>query len=144
MSDLFTIIADHLAGLVTAAASVTAATSAVQAEDMVLGAVPIVLVAPTGERWEPPREAAFQVTVSGRIAFSCIVALTFPGGAAEWSAVRDQLRQSLLGWTPDWPEAAKPIEASGARLLAFSAEDGGRWLHAFDFNLPVQATYGIQ
>lgn len=144
MSDLFQAIADHLRPLCPAAADVSPATSAVQAEDQALGSIPVVLVIPAGERWTPPREAGLHVTVQGRISFSCVVAMTFPGGAAEWTALRGQLRAALLGWTPNDPEVAGPVEASGARLLAYSADHGGRWIHAFDFNLPAQASYGIQ
>lgn len=144
MSDLFTAIADRLAPLVSAAASVRAATSAAEVETEVLGPVPVVLVVPSGERWVEPREAGFQVSAAGRLGFSCVVAMTLPGGAPEWSAVRAQIRAALLGWTPDAPDAAGPVYAAGGRLLAYSAGDGGRWVHAFDFNLPAQATYGIQ
>lgn len=143
MSDLYQTIAGHLGARVQAAASVSAATSALEADSMALGPVPVVLVVPAAERWASPPEAGLLVTVGGRLAFSCVVALTFPGGFAEWSAVRQQLRAALLGWTPDHAEVAGPVEASGARLLEFTPAEGGRWLHAFDFNLPAQATYGI-
>lgn len=143
MSDLFQAIADHLAGALTAASEVRAATSALEADSLVLGPTPTVLVVPSAERWTPPREAGLRVTVTGRLGFSCVVALTFPGGFPEWSAVREQLRAALLGWTPEHAEVAGPVEAAGARLLEFTPAEGGRWLHAFDFILPAQATYGI-
>lgn len=144
MSDLYQAIANHLRPACPAAISIEAATSAAEAEHHNLGPVPIVLVIPAGERWSPVREAGLRVTQSGLIAFSCIVALTSPGGAAEWSAVRDQLRDALLGWTPDHSDIVGPVQATGARLLTYSSEAGGRWLHSFDFNLPAQTTYGIQ
>lgn len=144
MTDLYQTIADRLRPLVTAAADVVAATSAAEAETLPLGPVPIVLVVPAGERWSEPGDAGFIVSVFGRIGFSCVVALTLPGGAVEWTAVRDQIRGALLGWTPDVADAVEPVRATGARLLTYSAEDGGRWLHSFDFSLPVQTSYGVQ
>ncbi len=144
MSDLFETIAAHLTALCPSAATVVAATSAAEIESMPIGPVPTIIVVPAAETWLSPREAGMQVTVTGVIGFSCVVALTVPGGAPAWSAVRAELRAALMGWTPDHPEAAKPVEASRARLLAYSSDAGGRWLHAFDFNLPAQATYGIQ
>ena len=144
MSDLFQTLADRLAPRLPAAAQVRAATSAVEAEHEPLGPAPTVLVVPAAERWTPVREAGLRVSQPGVIAFSCVVGLTFPGGFAEWSAVRAEIRAALLGWTPDHPEAAGPIEASGARLLAYDPSEGGRWLHAFDFNLPVRASYEHQ
>lgn len=120
------------------------ATVAAQAEDMDLGEVATVLVVPAAERWSPVREAGLRVSASGRVSFTCVVALTFPAGFAEWETVRDQLRAAFLGWTPAWPQAVGPVEAAGGRLLAYSAEAGGRWIHAFEFNIPVQASYEHQ
>lgn len=144
MSDLYQIIADHLRGACPTPAAIEPATSAAEAEAQVVGSVPIVLVIPAGERWIAVREAGLQVTQAGLISFSCVVAMTAPGGSSDWTAVRTELRAALLGWTPDCPEIAGPVQASGARLLSYSSEAGGRWLHSFDFNLPAQATYGIK
>lgn len=144
MSDLFTVIAERLAGACPAAQTAVSATSAAEIDSMVLGPVPIIVVVPAAEAWSPPPEAGLQVTVAGRLGFSCIVALTFPAEIGAWSAVRGEIRAALLGWRPDVDEAAGPVEASRGRLLSYSSEAGGRWLHAFDFNLPAQATYGIQ
>lgn len=144
MSDLFTLIAARLGPLCPAAAAVVSATSAAEITDMVLGPVPTVVIIPAGESWSPSNQAGLWVTVAGRIGFSCIVAMTFPGEVEAWSATRAQIRAALLGWTPADPEVTGPAEASRGRLLSYSAEAGGRWLHAFDFNLPAQASYGIQ
>lgn len=144
MSDLFTAIAEFLAPKVSAAANVVAATSAADADSQVFGPIPTVMVVPAAERWNEPKEAGLFVSTSGRIGFSCIVGMTFPGEREAWSTVREQLRAGLLGWTPDHPEAAGPIYAAGGRLLAYDPADGGKWLHAFDFQLPAQASYGIQ
>lgn len=132
------------AGTCPAVGHAQPATVAAEAEDMALGPVATVLVVPAAERWNPVREAGLKVSTGGRFGFSCVVALTFPAGFAEWEAVRDQLRAAFLGWTPAWSEASGPVEAAGGRLLAYSAEAGGRWIHAFDFNIPVQATYEHQ
>lgn len=144
MSDLYAAIASHLNDLCPAASGVTSATSVAEVDSMVIGPVPTVVVIPAAESWTPPREVGLWITVSGRLAFSCIVALTAPAGGEAWSEIRAQLRAALLGWTPAEPEVAGPVEARGARLLSYSAERGGRWLHAFDFTLPAQASYGIQ
>lgn len=143
MSGLFDILAARLAEC-PSVGEARPATVAAEAEDMSLGPVATVLVVPAAERWNPVREAGMLVSTGGRFGFSCVVALTFPGGFPEWEAVRTEIRAVLLGWTPPWAEACGPIEASGGRLLAYSAEAGGRWIHAFDFNLPVQATYEHQ
>lgn len=144
MADLFTQIAEHLAAICPDAASVVSATSIVEVTELVLGPVPTVVVIPAAESWREPNEAGFMVSVAGRIGFSCIVALTFPAETAAWSAVRAQIRAGLLGWTPDHPDVTGPAFAKGGRLLSYSSEAGGRWLHAFDFSLPAQASYGIQ
>ncbi len=144
MSDLFKTIADRLGPLCPAMAEVRSATSAQEANDAVLGPVPIGLVIPAAERWSPVTEAGLMVTQSGRIAFSVVVALASAQGGEAWTQARRELRAALLGWTPADDEISGPAEASGARLLNFSSEHGGRWLHAFDFTLPSQATYGHQ
>lgn len=143
MSGLFDMLAARVSEC-PSVGEVRAATVAAEAEDMALGPVATVLIVPAAERWTPVREAGMRVGASGQFGFSCVVALTFPGGFAEWEAVRQEIRAALLGWEPQWPEAAGPVQASGGRLLAYSAEAGGRWIHAFDFNLPVQATYEHQ
>lgn len=144
MTDLYQAIADRLREKLTTAVDVQAATSSAEIDHAPLGPTPTVLVVPSGERWSPPREAGFQVSVSGLISFACVVGLTTPGGSAEWTAVRSQIRAALLGWTPDVEEAAMPVFAAGARLLSWSSDRGGRWLHSFDFSLPVQVSYGAQ
>ncbi len=143
MSGLFDVIAERLV-LCPSIGAAEAATTAAQANDMPLGPTATVLVVPAAERWNPIREAGLIVSAQGRFAFSCVLALTFPGGFAEWEAARADIRSALLGWVPAWPEAVGPIEASGARLLAYSAAEGGRWIHAFDFSFPVQSTYEHQ
>ena len=143
MSGLFAILAQRV-GQCPSVGQAIPATIAAEAETMTLGPIATVLVVPAAERWNPVREAGMMVSTGGRFSFSCVVALTFPGGLPEWEAVRTEIRAALLGWTPPWSEAAGPIEASGGRLLAYSAAADGRWLHAFDFNLPVQATYEHQ
>lgn len=143
MSGLFDILAERVGQCASVGLAVPA-TVAAEAETMSLGPVATVLIVPAAERWNPVREAGMKVSASGRFSFSCVVALTFPGGFPEWEAVRTEIRSTLLGWTPPWAEAVGPIEASGGRLLAYSAEADGRWIHAFDFNLPVQASYEHQ
>lgn len=144
MSDLYQAIADRLRVTLTTAADVQAATSAAEIDHAPLGPVPTVLVVPSGERWTAPREAGLYVSTSGLISFACVVGLTTPGGSAEWTAVREQIRGALLGWSPSIDEAAGPVFAAGARLLSWSSDQGGRWLHSFDFSLPAQASYGVQ
>lgn len=144
MAGLFEILAERVRTLCPSVGVAQAATVSAEAEDMPLGPVPTVLVVPAAERWNPVREAGMRVSTNGRFAFSCVLALTNPGGFPEWEACRAEVRAALLGWTPDWPEAAGAIEASGARLLAYSADAGGRWIHAFDFSFQTQATYEHQ
>lgn len=143
MSGLFEQITAKVAAC-PAVGQALAATSASEAEHLALGPVATVLIVPAAERWNPVREFGMRVSASGRISFSCVVALTFPAGFAEWEAVRSQIRTALLGWIPDHPEVTGAVEAAGARLLAFSAQADGRWIHAFDFNLPAQASYEHQ
>lgn len=144
MSDLYTLIAGRLAPRCLTAASVSAATSAEEVEALPVGVQPTLLVVPAGERWSPPRDASILVRQEGRIAFSVIVALTRPGGAPEWSQVRAEIRAALLGWLPPDPEVSGPIEAVGARLLAWSADQGGLWVHGFDFACPAQFAHPLQ
>ena len=143
MSGLFERLAERAADC-PAVAQARAASHASEMDAEVLGVGATVLVVPAAERWTEPREAGMRVSVGGRIGFSCVVALTYPSGFAEWETVRDQLRAVFLGWTLDHPEVVGPAYAAGARLLAYSADHGGRWVHSFDFFLPAQATYEHQ
>lgn len=142
--DLYQLAAAHLTVLCPSAASITAATSQAEAEQHPLGPVATVLVVPSAETWSAPRDAGLVVSAAGSLRFACVVGLTYPAGHSEWSQIRAEIRAALLGWTPDLPEAAAPVHAAGGRLLAYSADEGGRWLHAFDFILPVQASYEHQ
>ena len=145
MSGLFEILTARLTERCDTLSTVTPGRVAAEVENMAVGPDPIVLIVPAAERWSPVDQAGMKVTASGRFGFSCVLAMTEPSGVDVWEASRRQIRAALLGWTPDeWSETAGPIEASGARLLAYSAEAGGRWIHAFDFNLPVQASYEHQ
>lgn len=145
MSDLYELIAARVRDLCPDLVDVRAATSAAELAGAPTGPIPVVHVVPAAERWSAVSEAGFRVVQSGRLAFSCIVALTFPSGFAEWTQTRQALRACLLGWTPtEAAEVNGPIEATGARLLTFSPDDGGRWLHAFDFIVPAQATIEVQ
>lgn len=144
MSGLFESLTARLTECCDALGAVAPGAVAAQAETMPLGPVPIVLVVPAAERWSPVDQFGMKVSVAGRFAFSCVLAMTEPAAVAEWETCRDQIRAALLGWTPGWSESSGPIEASGGRLLAYSADAGGRWIHAFDFNLPVQASYEHQ
>lgn len=143
MSGLFEILAARANGCPSVGLA-RAASHASEMDAEVLGQQATVLVVPAAERWNEPRDFGMQVSVGGRIGFSCVVALTYPSGFAEWETVRGELRAAFLGWTPVHPEVTGPAYASGARLLAYSADHGGRWVHAFDFFLPSQATYEHQ
>ncbi len=147
MSDLFTAVADRLRGACPSAAQVTPAMAAVDAESMALGPIATVLVVPAAESWRPVSEAALQVCAEGRMAVTCVVGLTFPAGFGEWSTIRREIRAALLGWTPtiDGPEVVGgPFMAAGGRLLSYDPQEGGRWVHGFDFTLPIQQTYEHQ
>ncbi|MCW5723444.1 MAG: hypothetical protein KIS81_00635 [Maricaulaceae bacterium] len=149
MSGLYEAVAARITAECPAAAQARAATAAAEADAEVLGPAPSVLVVPAAERYQPVREAGLHVSQRGSIGFSCVVALTFPGGYPQWTAIRGELIATLAGWTP--PDSgfetelpAAPVEYAGARLLSYAAELGGRWLHAFDFTLPVQRSYPHQ
>lgn len=144
MTGLLQQIAERLSARCLSLSSVTPGAVAAELETHALGEVPIVLVVPAAERWSEVREAGMKVSAGGRFAFSCVLGMTSPAGVVEWEAARQEIRAALLGWTPLGSDIAGPVQAAGARLLAFSAEAGGRWLHAFDFNLPVQASYEHQ
>lgn len=144
MSDLYIETATRITAECPAVGFARAATTAAQAEDEVLGEVATVLVVPAAERWDPVREAGMFVSQAGRVGLSCVVGLAGVDVHAQWSQVRQELLTALRGWIPADPDAAGPLEYAGARLLAYSAEAGGRWLHSFDFNLPVRASYEHQ
>lgn len=149
MSGLYQAISDHLKSAATSAFDVRPATSAAEAEHEALGAIPRLLVIPAAERWDRVREAGLHVSQGGAISFSVVVALSYPGGFAEFETLRGELKAALCGWTPPDPgpagdRPAGPVEHSGARLLSYSAEAGGRWLHSFDFLFPAQRSYAHQ
>jgi len=69
--------------------------------------------------------------------------LTFPGGFPQFEPARDQIKGTLRGWTP--AGASKPVQYAGSRLLQYSAgQDGGRWMHLFEFTVTTQESYEEQ
>lgn len=144
MSGLFETLADRVRTQCPSVGAARPATSVAEADSEPIGPVATVLVVPAAEGWRSPPSAGLIVSQSGRIGFTCIVGLAFPGGFSEWEAVRAELLAAFRGWTPPGVEAAEPVEFAGAQLIAFGAEEGGRWLHAFNFNFPAQATYEVQ
>jgi len=144
MEGFYTAVAERLRLRCPALIQVETGTDARQAAEMLaLGPDVTALVTPLADRADPVAEASFMVSQTERWRFAVTLALTFPGGFEQFEPARDQLKAALRGWSP--PEAATPIQYAGSSLLQYSAgQDGGRWLHLFEFSLTFQATYGHQ
>lgn len=112
-------------------------------ETLAIGPDVTVLITPLGDRADPVREAAMMVSQGETWRIGCTLVLTFPGGFSQFEPARDQMKAALRGWSP--AGSSTPVQYAGSRLLQYSAgQDGGRWMHLFEFTLTTQATYEHQ
>lgn len=110
------------------------------ADMLALGPDVTALVTPLSDTADPVRDASFFVSQRVRELFGVTLALTYPGGFAQFEPARREILRTLCGWAPD--EAAMPVAYAGGRILQYSAgQAGGRWLHLLQFAVPSQLTY---
>ncbi len=113
-------------------------------ETMTLSQEVSALVHPLSEAADPVNHASLLVSQREAWVFGVMLALTYPGGFAEWEPAKAQVKAALRGWT--WEERlAQPVAYVGGATLQYSiAQDGGRWLFLMRFSLATRETYPHQ
>jgi hypothetical protein len=144
MNDLY---ADVAARIVANCPAVLQVTTGARPEELVemlaIGPDVAALVHPISTVADPVREAGMMVAQREVWRFGVSLALTFPGGFAQFEPARDQVKATLRGWMA--PGASMPVEFAAQRTLEFDAgEHGGRWLEMLEFTVPTVVSYEVQ
>lgn len=144
MQGLYQAIADRITANCPAVLQAETGMSAAElVEQLAIGPDVTALVTPLGDRADPVGSAGMMVSQRETWRIGVTLVLTFPGGFSQFEPARDQIKATLRGWSPEG--SSMPVQYAGSRLLQYSAgQDGGRWMHLFEFSVPTQETYGHQ